>query len=236
MGSSKQANGNTPEAKGLSLIQTYKDDSKRLRKDGPPSRDTLVLAVGYWICFPSFLEDIACVNWPKGIKVAALQSLYSTHAAATDALMHEAERNGLDPAAFYVCGRVVQEIYREDPDRVYRRGNYDTWPECMGAWQYKLPEPQQEALRTGEAAFIRLCVKLDVVDEKTVVPKQRGRKPATQSNHDLDSTLVAEWKRAQESNTPKRIFCADHGMTVADLDRIINRARKRKIRGNHSDK
>ena len=78
--------------------------------------------------------------------------------------MKEAARRGMDPHALYECGRVVQEIYRADPDLCVRRAGaiHGGWPEALGAARYSLPTGQQEALRAGEAVFIRLAVATDV--------------------------------------------------------------------------
>lgn len=59
---------------------------------------------------------------------------------------------------------MVQEAYRADPELCTRRtgATCDTWPECMGTARYSLPASQQEALRAGEAVFIRLAVAMDI--------------------------------------------------------------------------
>jgi hypothetical protein len=136
-------------------------DSQRLRKNRL-SQDDLTAAFGYWIGYPSFLDLIACADWPEGNKSLAQNNLDAAHNAATHVLMHEAGKAGLDPHALYECGRVVEEIYRAAPERIYQRGTYDTWPECMGPWRYELPEGQQAALRNGEAVFVRLAVHLGI--------------------------------------------------------------------------
>lgn len=125
--------------------------------------DDLISAFGYWVGYVMHLEAIACAGWPDECKWSACDLLNSTHNAAANALMKESVRQNLDPAPLWECDRVIQEVYREDPTRVFQRGNYDTWPECMGKWRYDLPEGQQKALRDGEAAFIRLFAALDLV-------------------------------------------------------------------------
>lgn len=157
--------GQGQDSPGASLAASFEADAERLREDRPTQED-LTAAFGYWIGYPCFLEWISCAAWPAEAKTRARHALDAAHHAATHALMHAAGRAGLDPHALYECGRATEEVYRADPDKLYRRGAYDTWPECMGPWRYELPDGQQAALRNGEAAFVRLAVALDIEEAR----------------------------------------------------------------------
>ena len=81
--------------------------------------------------------------------------------------MVQAEKCGLDPQPLFECGNLLKELYSREPWRYYA-GHVDTWPECMGTERYSLPAGAQEALRAGEAIFIRLAVKLGMAEKEDV--------------------------------------------------------------------
>ena len=130
-------------------------------------------AFALWIGYPFLLELIgrnAKVHGPTPASVSlstsdaswvAYYALNAAHHHATRLLMAEAEKCGLDPHALFECGNLIQELYAHDPWRYYG-GVGDYWPECMGAARYALPAGQQDAIRAGEAAFVRLAVKLSI--------------------------------------------------------------------------
>ena len=133
-------------------------------KTGRHTKDDLVAAFGFWVGYPMFLEVIGYDWQDNSIRREAYYALNHAHIQATQLLMKEAEKHGLDPFALNECARVVQEIYGHQPGKYYT-GRYNTWPGCMGQARYKLPPSQQQALREGEAVFIRLAVKLSIADE-----------------------------------------------------------------------
>jgi hypothetical protein len=146
--------------------ELFEADVARWQK-GSRTKDDLIAAFGYWIGYPMFLEAVGH-DWHTDTKrTAAYHALNFAHTMATRVLMEEAEKHGLDPHPLYECARVVQEIYADAPEKYYA-GPYDTWPECMGTARYSLPAGQQDALRAGEAVFIRLAVKAGV--DRTVKP------------------------------------------------------------------
>jgi hypothetical protein len=134
---------------------------------GSRTKDDLTVAFGYWIGYPMFLESVGHDWHTDQTRTAAYYALNFAHTQATRVLMEEAEKQGLDPHALYECARVVEEIYADAPEKYYA-GLHDTWPDCMGAARYSLPAGQQEALRAGEAVFVRLAVKAGI--DRTVKP------------------------------------------------------------------
>ena len=145
-----------------SARRAFEADAARFEGEAPD----LAAVFGYWIGYPLLLEWIGFGrDWSARPETAsAYYALNHVHTQATRVLMREAGRRGMDPHALYECGRVVQEVYRADPDLCLRRTGSiaDTWPEGMGAARYALPAGQQDALRAGEAVFIRLAVTIDV--------------------------------------------------------------------------
>jgi len=184
------AQADTP---GASMLRSFEADAVRLRGESL-TQDDLAAAFGYWIGYPSFLEWIICAPWPDQVKRRGRDALDAAHHAATHALMHEAGRRGLDPHPLYECGRVVEEVYRQDPNKLYQRGTYDTWPERMGSWRYDLPAGQQDAIRAGEAVFIRLAVALDIEVENT-----EGGEDGRESGR-VSHEVRAELTRMMENN------------------------------------
>jgi len=148
------------EACQSALLEALKTDMKRF-SDLCPTGEIRVTAFGYWLYYPFILSRIFCEVRPETIKYSLIAQLDTVYSAATNVLMHEAGRNGLDPALLFRCSRVVQATYRESPERITSIGNSDVWPDCMEAWRYELPDKQQEALAAGESEFIRLTVLLD---------------------------------------------------------------------------
>ena len=153
----------------LSFRQQFEADIVQFQK---ASKSDLASVFGYWLRYPLFLEFIGFDSdwgtYPE--TVGAYHALNHVHTLATDILMKEAAKHGLDPHALYECSRVTKEIYRNDPDLCIRRPGAinDMWPSSMGKARYALPVGQQQALREGEAVFIRLAVKLSLAEEESV--------------------------------------------------------------------
>ncbi len=145
-----------------SLRQAFEADAIKFQGESPD----LAAVFGYWTGYPLFLEWIGFGrDWSAHQEtVLAYYALNHVHSAATRVLMGEATRRGMDPHALYECSRVVQEIYLAAPEWCRRQTGviYDNWPECMGAARHSLPVGQQEALRAGEAVFIRLAMVMDI--------------------------------------------------------------------------
>ncbi|HTM53199.1 MAG TPA: hypothetical protein VL175_04195 [Pirellulales bacterium] len=57
--------------------------------------------------------------------------------------------------------------------------------------------------------------------------KTRGRKKATYQVIQSEKELAADWKRAREAGEPKVDFAERKKMTVAELDRLLDRVAKR---------
>ncbi len=144
------------------LRRAFEADAAKFQGKSPD----LAAVFGYWIGYPSFLEWIGFGrDWgAHQDTVLAYYALNHVHGEATRVLMKEATRRGMDPHALYECSRVVQEIYLAAPELCVRRTGaiHDGWPECMGAARYSLPAGQREALRAGEAVFIRLAMVMDI--------------------------------------------------------------------------
>lgn len=138
--------------------EVFDADARRWAK-GEREKNDIVEAMKYWLCYPFFLEVIGHDWRADTTRTVAYYSLNSALHQATQVLMEEAERHGLDPHPLYECARVVQEMYADAPEKYYA-GAYDTWPECMGAARYELPAGQRDALRAGEAVLVRLAVNM----------------------------------------------------------------------------
>jgi hypothetical protein len=161
------------------LRRQFEADALRW-KEGPRGKDDLVAAFGYWIGYPMFLEMIGHEWGENPARTSAYYALNLVHHRATHVLMEEAEKHGLDPHPLYECARVVQKIYAGEPWK-YSAGPHDTWPECMGEARYALPAGQQEALRAGEAVFVRLAVKAGVGNKRDFAEAARKVLPPGES-------------------------------------------------------
>jgi hypothetical protein len=184
---------------GSPFIASCRADAKRFSasvESGPPTREDLTAAVGYWTGFPLLLEAINGASWTADEKGEAWNALGSAHEGATNVLMHEAARQGLDAHAIYAGGRTLRAIYQQDRHRTREvPATFATWSDCAE----RLPEDQRTALRDGEAVFIRLCVALDLKGEarpaeekppaKTAGKPKRGgpaRRPSAAERNSLE--------------------------------------------------
>jgi len=158
------------------LRRQFEADALRW-EEGQRGKDDLVAAFGYWIGYPMFLEMIGHEWHVDSARVSTYNTLNVIHRRATHVLMEEAEKHGLDPHPLYECARVVQEIYADEPEK-FCTGPYDTWPECMGRSRYTLPVGQQDALRAGEAVFIRLAVRIGIADNEDMADVVAKAKPS----------------------------------------------------------
>jgi len=207
-------------AEQASKVRPWLEETAKLLERGR-GRKAQIAAFGLWIGYPFLLELIgrnvkALGQMPARVNLgmsdvsrAAYHALNAAHHAATNLLMAEAEKCGLDPHALYECGNVIQELYARDPWRHYG-GPYDFWPECMGAARYELPAGQQHAIRAGEATFVRLAVKLSIaktedtaavaeaVKEADVLPDATGTGVAVQARyHGKHGELMQEAKKSR---------------------------------------
>jgi hypothetical protein len=171
---------------------------------GSRTKEDLVAAFGYWIGYPMFLEAIGHDWHADTVRTAAYYALNAAHTQATRVLMEEAEKHGLDPHALYECARVVQEIYSDAPEKYYA-GPHDTWPECMGAARYSLPRGQQEALRAGEAVFIRLAVK-GGVDRKARPPLPPTAEPGVELEGEYSRPMSKAQMMLKLDMTSRKVF------------------------------
>jgi len=55
---------------------------------------------------------------------------------------------------------------------------------------------------------------------------KRGRPPRSSGPPQMDESLVSNWERARESGVAKKDFAKDRGMTVQELDRVVDRVKK----------
>jgi hypothetical protein len=63
---------------------------------------------------------------------------------------------------------------------------------------------------------------------KAVQPTRRGRKKADYATVQREAALAAEWERVRGTGGYKPTFAKDKELTVADLDKLLDRVAKRK--------
>jgi hypothetical protein len=203
--------------------ELFEADAARWQKDSR-TKDDLIAAFGYWIGYPMFLEAVGHDWRTDETRTTAYYALNSAHTLATHVLMEEAEKHGLDPHALYECARVVQEIYADEPEKYYA-GRYDTWPECMGTARYSLPAGQQDALRAGEAVFIRLSVKagVDRTVKPSLPPVGPGSMPGAEGEWSIPMTKARMRDLLKMTNNEKAFmtFATEHGIRQVGKNRQL---------------
>ena len=93
----------------------------------------------------------------------------------------------------------------------------------------------RSTLGSGNLAQIRSAVAslLDPIDRLPSDPPatkrkgNKGRPSRPKADLRADERLVNDWKKASESGVAKKDFTKDRGMTVQELDRVIDRVKKR---------
>jgi hypothetical protein len=146
--------------------------------DAPPEDDrtqAVAEAAGIWIGYALFGEAIECLtDATDDEKYKLWNDLNYAHHKATEFLMKEAERAGLNAAPLAEAKRICQELFKQvrgqgpasNPYSVkwfhHPKCTSDTWPDCLGEWRYALPPAMQEAIRQGEEVFTRLMVRLSI--------------------------------------------------------------------------
>ena len=61
-------------------------------------------------------------------------------------------------------------------------------------------------------------------------PKRRGRKKASYETVQKEAKIADDWRQARESGILKAEFARGSGMTLKQLDALLNRVAKRKSR------
>ena len=161
--------------------------------DSPLEDDPLeatAAAAGMWMGYALFGEAIECLGDATVDEKRKLRSdLAFAHHKATEFLMMEAEREGLNAAPLSEAKRVCQELFAPIRGHVTASTPYvvywfhhpkctsDHWPDCLGEWRYALPPAMQEAIREGEGVFVRLMVRLSINPEGGKPPAE-DKQPA----------------------------------------------------------
>jgi len=154
--------------------------------DAPPEDDrtqAVTAAASIWIGYALFCEAIECLTLTTADARHKLRSdLDYAHYKATECLMMEAERAGLNAAPLAEAKRVCQELFKPVRGQVpatnpygvewfhHPKCTFDTWPDCLGEWRYALPPAMQEAIRQGEEVFTRLMVRLSITPAVKMPP------------------------------------------------------------------
>lgn len=89
-----------------------------------------------------------------------------------------------------------------------------------GAWN-------RAQIRSAVASLIEPIDRLPSDPPATRRKGNKGRPPRSKANLQTDETLVNDWEKARESGVAKKDFTKDRGMTVRELDRVVDRFRKR---------
>ena len=61
-----------------------------------------------------------------------------------------------------------------------------------------------------------------------LAPKRRGRRIADYATVQREAALAADWERARDAGTYKADFAKQNGLTVKQLDALLDRVAKRK--------
>ena len=185
-----QASG-TRSTKGETVTSTRNSfsDAIELFKLPPGNDQALEQAIAIWIGYGLHAEAIECQQGVTAAeKLRKRSDLNYAHYRATEYLMMEADRAGLNPASLSEERRICQELFKNIRDEQAAPNQYgivwfhhpqctsDIWPDCLESWRYVLPTEMQEAIRAGEEVFTQLMVRLS---KAPVIPigKGEGGKP-----------------------------------------------------------
>jgi len=159
------------------------------------SPEAIPAAFGLWIGYPLWASVIeSSPKWNDDERHSRRMRLDSAHRAATDVLMIEAEREGLNSAALLEAHRACILLFARLRGQTPSANSYgldwfihptapeDLWPGCLGEWRYSLPVSMQEMIRAGEEVIARLATRFDLNHEtipQIVVAAATGNPPPT---------------------------------------------------------
>jgi hypothetical protein len=216
-------------AKQIEGAQESFEEAAKLLEKGERTKDTISAAFGLWIGYPHLLELIghntrvrgpmpACITLDRSESSwHAYDVLNIAHYHATHFLMVEAKKCGLDPHPLFECGNVIRELYAHEPWRYYA-GLGEYWPQCMGNARYSLPASQQEALRAGEAVFMRLAVELEVAADLNLTAQEFN---AEADWRDVQDRLL-RLRKAGEAFTSQRDLAERLKCSLATINKAVN--------------
>ncbi len=140
-------------------------DADYIRWDGQTvSNEDFDAALAYWLCYPTWLEQVGYWWAQDEARYAAYGSLNRVHHRATEIIMAAAERSGIDSTPLMESAQWCRQLLA-DPT-TYRAGGQGTWPACLEDSLEFLPPGAWEAAQRGYATLCRLSAKLEA-DAKT---------------------------------------------------------------------
>lgn len=142
---------------GGSKLDWFSDALKLFASSSDADRDKAITeATSIWIGYPLIWEVIECNPSRSDEEKYKLRSdLDYAHCRATERLMMEAERVGIDPGPLLEEHRVCLEIFKtirgkHTPSKCYGVQRFhhpnrvsDNWPDCLGERRYSLPPAMQ---------------------------------------------------------------------------------------------
>jgi hypothetical protein len=132
-------------------------DAQRFESSDRPDDDLLGVAFGYMRGYPTLRQMIGPDDSQE--RYCAHHALVAAHVSATHLLMREAERVNIDSGPLWEFSRLCREMVAN----CHQNGLHaNTWPECLGPLRDQLPARAAEAIRSGEAALMRLDARLGV--------------------------------------------------------------------------
>ena len=112
-----------------------------------------------------------------------------------------------------------------------------TGPKPAAAPEAESPTEAKPTVRVGDMTPAEFVVAVKAADDKTETASpskkarmRRGRKKADYETVRREAQIVDDWKQAKENKRYKPDFAKEKGMTLKELDRLLNRVARRKAR------
>lgn len=133
----------------------------------PPTDDSRLMAVGYWVAYPLMKKDIVDSRKNETSDDDILSTLNSlklkldrVHNQAVIVLMRRAEELGIESDLIWKSAKYCRDLLDNNPDKYGPRDRAGgTWPEWLGESLYELPPDIRQAILDGHAQVMRLNIR-----------------------------------------------------------------------------
>lgn|GEM_PF-4511613 len=150
-----------------SAVREKLEADHRLFLSDLSDRETITLALSYWVGFPSLKEvcvDALIAQWgsdPDFVgKIRTLeQAIEANHDLAVQYLMKAATEARVPGSDIYKAGFLCRELFRSTQTKYQpypSTRNCDTWPDCLGSTLFELDDYSRQSIVNGNAAVLEV--------------------------------------------------------------------------------
>lgn len=133
------------------------EERDRLTGGGPRDGEILKAALGYWYCYPIWLEAIGWGYLSEQECAAGYLALNSVHEMATKVVMAAVDLAGLDSGSIHESATICVRYFRHHPDRLLRSDGFISargfWPDCLPWRDDEIDANERTSIRQSVATL-----------------------------------------------------------------------------------